>query len=66
MVVVFVAFGAWSICGAGLALSVFMDHSKVQAVVDVLGRNGARVFFVVVGFAMIALGTFIAIAAARF
>ena len=62
MGLLFVAIGTWASCGAGLALGVFMDHPKARSVTTVLGRTGARVFFVALGAGMVALGLFFILA----
>lgn len=62
MGLLFVAIGVWSVCGGAFALRVFMDHAKTRSVVAVLGRAGARAFFVALGAGMIGLGTFFILA----
>jgi hypothetical protein len=56
MGIVFIAIGIWSICGAGFALGLFMEHPKARSVIAILGRTGARIFFVMLGCLMISLG----------
>jgi hypothetical protein len=62
MGLLFMAIGAWSVCGAVLNLEVFMGHRKARSVVAFLGQTGARVFFVGLGAGMIALGTYFILA----
>jgi small neutral amino acid transporter SnatA (MarC family) len=44
-----------SIC-AGMDFDFFMNHRKARFFVKILGRNGARIFYVLLGIAMIIVG----------
>ena len=61
MGIVCVVAGVWCIVGAVLALPIFMNHRRAEWVVDVLGRGGARVFYTLLGAALIAVGVFVVI-----
>jgi hypothetical protein len=50
--------GILSAGGAILNLGIFMDHPKVQPIIQSLGRTGARVFYIVLGMIFILAGTF--------
>jgi small neutral amino acid transporter SnatA (MarC family) len=50
------AGGVMSIGGAALNLDVFFNSPKAQPFVDALGRTGARVFYLVFGLFVAALG----------
>jgi hypothetical protein len=53
---VFVAAGGFSIVGAVKDWEWFMGSSKAWLFVALLGRKGARVFYGLLGFALIVLG----------
>jgi len=53
---VIVAAGAFSIAGAVADWDWFMNHRKARFFVNVLGRDGARVFYGLLGTAIAALG----------
>jgi len=61
--VLFGVIGVWSVCGAALNLNVFVNHPKARTVAAGLGPIGARLFFIILGACMIALGVFVAVAA---
>lgn len=53
---IFVAFGAYAVAGAAYDWEFFMNSRKSRFMVAVLGRNGARIFYGVLGIALIVLG----------
>ena len=52
----FVAGGAFSILGAVCNWDWFMNARKARFVVKVFTRNGARVFYGILGLALVSLG----------
>lgn len=48
--------GAFAICGAVLDWEWFMNHRKAQALVRILGRGGTRLFYGLLGTALVVLG----------
>lgn len=48
--------GAFTILGAALDWDWFMNNSRARLFVGLLGRGGARLFYVGLGMIMIALG----------
>ena len=55
--------GSWIIAGGVLTIfcaamnySWFMNHYKAALFVKIFGRNGARIFYIVLGIALIFLG----------
>jgi hypothetical protein len=57
---VFVAVGLFAIAGAALQWSWFLGHRKAQAMTKLLGRTGTRVFYCVLGLALIVFGVLMA------
>ncbi len=53
---VFVAGGLVAVGGGALNVDAFMDSPKAEPFVKALGRTGARLFYIVVGLAMMAFG----------
>ncbi len=53
----FVAIGTFTILGAILNWEWFMNSRKAAFMVKILTRNGARIFYGVVGLALVVLGT---------
>lgn len=51
-----VAAGLFSLCGAILNWDWYMNHRKARFFVRVFGREGARVFYGVLGLILIVLG----------
>ena len=41
---------------AGLNFDFFMNHRKAYFIVKIFGRSGARIFYVLIGLAFIAVG----------
>lgn len=58
---VLVAVGAFSILGAWQDWDWFMNSRKAQLWVRLFGRNGARVFYAILGVALSALGLLLAL-----
>ncbi len=58
---VIAASGAFAICGAVLDLEFFMNHRKAQVFLRLFGRNGTRVFYGLLGSALVVLGLLIAL-----
>ncbi len=52
----FVAAGVFAILGAVLEWSVFMNDRKARRMVKLLGYQGARVVYGVLGLALVGLG----------
>lgn len=53
---IFVAVGAFSAAGGICDWDWFMNNRKAQAFVKLLSRKGARIFYVLLGLALVALG----------
>jgi len=53
---IFVAAGVFSICGAAFDWDWFINSRKARFFVATLGRNGARIFYGVLGIAVVILG----------
>lgn len=56
-----VAVGIFSICGAAMDWDFFINHYKARLVVSMFGRNGARVFYGILGAVVAVLGLLIAL-----
>jgi hypothetical protein len=56
---ILVAAGIFSICGAAFDWDWFINSRKAQIFVAMFGRNGARVFYVILGLAIIVMGALI-------
>ncbi|RIK81761.1 MAG: hypothetical protein DCC68_08040 [Planctomycetota bacterium] len=54
---IFVAVGIFSICGAVFDWDWFINSRKAQFFVAMFGRNGARIFYGILGAAIVILGT---------
>lgn len=52
--------GAFALCSAVLDWDWFMNHRKAQAFVRLWGRGGARIFYGILGTALIVLGVLMA------
>lgn len=55
-----VAGGVFGICGAVFDWEWFMNHRKAQALIRLFGRNGTRIFYVILGIALVVLGILLA------
>lgn len=53
---IFVAIGAFSITGAVCDWNWFMNARKARFMVKILTRNGARIFYGLLGLALVVLG----------
>lgn len=53
---IFVAAGAFSICGAAFDWDWFLNSYRARFFVAILGRTGARVFYGLLGLGFIVLG----------
>ncbi len=58
---VFVAAGAFALCGAGFDWDWFMNARKARVFVSMLGRNGARVFYGLLGAALVIAGLLVVV-----
>ena len=56
---VLVAAGLFAIIGAVLDWDWYMNHRKARRISAILGRNGARIFYVIFGLGMSVLGVLI-------
>jgi len=52
----FVAIGLFTIAGAALDWDWFMTNRKAQFFVDTFGRDGARIFYGILGCVIILMG----------
>lgn len=55
-VVLFVSCGAFCIWGAASDNDFFMNSRKARRWVAIVGRNGARIFYIILGVFIIVLG----------
>ena len=55
-----VAAGIFSICGAVFDWDWFMNNRRARFFVSIFGRNGARVFYIVLGMLLIVFGILLA------
>ncbi|HNO78425.1 MAG TPA: immunity 17 family protein [Phycisphaerae bacterium] len=53
---IFVALGAFTICGAMMNWDWYMNHRRAWLFVKLFGRNGARVVYFVIGSVFVTLG----------
>jgi hypothetical protein len=58
---VIAACGAFAICGAFFNWEWFMDNDKTVIVVNLFGRTGARIFYGVLGIALVVMGVLMAL-----
>jgi hypothetical protein len=56
---IIVAMGIFSICGAAFDWDWFINHRKAQFFVAIFGRNGARVFYGILGVFLVVLGALV-------
>lgn len=54
--VALIGAGTFSILGAALEWSFFMNHKKAQLIAKVFGRQGTRIFYVVLGLFVAGIG----------
>ncbi len=55
-VVIFVLVGAFSLLSSVKNFDWFFNNSKAKSFVKIFGRNGARIFYSILGIFMIILG----------
>ncbi len=53
LMVVVILMGIFSIACAALNVDWFMENRKTKIIVSIFGRNGARVFYGIIGIAII-------------
>jgi hypothetical protein len=53
---IFVAAGLFSICGGVFDWDFYMNNRKARFIVGIFGRSGARIFYVLLGLALVVLG----------
>ncbi len=58
--------GAFSIVGAFCNWDWFMNYSIARLIVALFGRQGARIFYAVLGVALIVFGTLVALGVLKF
>jgi hypothetical protein len=58
---ILVAAGVFSICGAAFDWDFFINSRKAQFFVSMFGRNGARIFYAILGLAIAVGGTLISL-----
>lgn len=56
----FAAAGIFSICGAVFDWDWFMNNRRARFFVSIFGRNGARLFYIVLGMLLIVFGILLA------
>ena len=52
--------GVFAMCGAAFDWEWFMNHRKAQFLVRLFGRGGTRVFYGILGAALVAMGVLMA------
>ena len=50
------AMGSFAVVGATLDLDFFFEHRKARFFVNLFGRTGTRVFYFILGIAIVVLG----------
>lgn len=55
------AAGVFSFCGGALDWSFFMESRKARFFVAILSRTGARIFYVLLGLALVVFGVLMAL-----
>lgn len=53
---IFIAIGIFSICGGFFNWDWFMEARKARFFVSIIGRNGARIFYGLLGIGLVVLG----------
>ena len=56
----FAAAGVFAVCGAIFQWAFFMNHRKAQFLIRLIGIQGTRIFYAVLGTALSVLGVLIA------
>ena len=54
-----VILGVMCVGGAALDLNVFMNHPAAERFVEGFGRNGARIFYIVLGLILGGIGIYL-------
>jgi len=57
---IIVAAGAFAICGAAFDWDWFINHRKARFFVTLFGRTGTRIFYGILGSALVVLGALLA------
>ncbi len=57
---IFVAIGAFAVCGAGFDWDFFMNNRKAQFMSAILTRTGARIFYGLLGSGLFVFGVLMA------
>ncbi len=52
----FLAVGLFSVFGAALNWSLFVNHRKARGLATLIGQTGMRIFYVLLGVALVVLG----------
>ena len=50
------AAGLWLICGAVFNWNIFMEHYRSAFLIEMIGRTGARIVWILIGALYVALG----------
>jgi hypothetical protein len=53
---ILVAMGTFAFCGGALDWNFFLESRKAQFFVNIFGRNGARIFYALLGLSVIVAG----------
>ena len=61
LMIIFLAAGAFSVAGGAFNWDFFMKSRRAAIFVKIFGRNGARIFYVVLGAALMTLGVLLGI-----
>ena len=56
MKIIFILIGLFSILGGVLNWNWFMNNGRASFFVNILGRNGARIFYIGLGILLVAYG----------
>ncbi len=59
LMIIFLAAGAFSVAGGVLNWDFFMSSRRAAIFVKIFGRNGARIFYAVLGAAIMTLGVLV-------
>lgn len=62
---ILVAGGIFSICGAVFDWDWFINHYKAQFFVTLIGREGARIFYGILGAVLVVMGALITVGILR-
>ena len=56
MEIIFILIGLFVLAGAGFNLDFFMENRRAQLFVSLLGRTGARIFYIILGLGFVIFG----------